>query len=131
MLKAGQSKSVDLFLNFPVMDMTRNAIWRDADKAPVAGIERMTKFWGDQSWKEAAYAESPQGGLFGRDKVKQSNEAIVAAFRRRLKEVAGFQFVPEPLPMRNSANAVVYYLFLASLKAVAQKIISDIFNKDR
>ena len=48
-----------------------------------------------------------------------------------MKKEAGFAFVPEPLPMRNSKNAVVYYLFLASPKAVAQKIITDIFNKYR
>jgi hypothetical protein len=63
--------------------------------------------------------------------VKQDNEKIVDAFRKRLRENAGFAFIPEPLPMRNRANAVVYYLFLASPKAVAEKIISDIFNKYR
>jgi hypothetical protein len=63
--------------------------------------------------------------------VKLPNDAIVAAFRRRLREVAGFGYVPAPLPMRNSRNAVVYYLFLASPKAVAEKIITDIFDKYR
>jgi hypothetical protein len=48
--------------------------------------------------------------------VKQDNEKIVDAFRKRLRENAGFAFIPEPLPMRNRANAVVYYLFLASPK---------------
>lgn len=33
--------------------------------------------------------------------------------------------------MRNSTNAVVYYLFFASQKPVAEKIISDIFRKYR
>ena len=33
--------------------------------------------------------------------------------------------------MRNSTKAVVYYLFLASQKPVAEKIISDIFRKYR
>jgi hypothetical protein len=61
--------------------------------------------------------------------LKQGNEQIVAAFRERLKKVAGFGFVPEPLPMRNSRNAIVYYLFFASPKAVAAKIITDIFGK--
>jgi three-Cys-motif partner protein len=131
MLQAGRSRAVDMFLNFPVMDMNRNAIWRNPGKVPIGGIERMTKFWGDASWKQAAYGESLQGSLFGRDIIKQSNEATVAAFRKRLKEVAGFTFVPEPLPMRNSINAVVYYLFLASPKAIAEKIISDIFDKYR
>jgi hypothetical protein len=69
--------------------------------------------------------------LFGREIVKQGNEEIVAAFRKRLKEAAGFPFVPAPLPMRNSTNAIIYYLFLASQKSVAEKIISDIFRKYR
>ena len=69
--------------------------------------------------------------LFGPEMVKQPNDAIVAAFRKRLQEVAGFNFVPNPLPMKNSTNAVVYYLFFASQKPVAEKIITDIFNKHR
>ncbi len=132
MLQAGQSRAVDMFLNFPVMDMNRNAIWRNPDQAPQEGIERMNRFWGDESWKQAAYAESPQHNLFSApDLVKQSNDSVVAAFRDRLKKVAGFKVVPEPLPMKNSNNAVVYYLFLASPKTVAQKIINDIFEKYR
>jgi three-Cys-motif partner protein len=126
--QAGQSRTVDLFLNFPVMDMNRNAIWRDPEKAPAGGIDRMNKFWGDDSWRAAAYAESRQRNFFGTDLEKQGNEQIVAAFQKRLKEVAGFGFVPKPLPMHNSKKAVVYYLFLASPKAVAAKIIADIFK---
>jgi len=131
MYQAGQSKAIDMFLNFPVMDMNRNAIWKNPEKVPPDGIERMTKFWGDESWKQAAYAESPQGNFFRPEMVKQGNDDIVAAFRQRLKKVAGFKFVPEPLPMRNSTNAVVYYLFFASQKPVAEKIISDVFHKYR
>jgi hypothetical protein len=55
----------------------------------------------------------------------------VEAFRDRLKKAAGFRFVPDPLPMRNSNNAVVYYLFFASQKPVAEKIIHEIFAKYR
>ena len=127
-LQAGQSGAVDMFLNFPVMDMNRNAIWRNPDKAPAGGVDRMNKFWGDHSWRNAAYAEARQGSFFGPELVKQGNEEIVAAFRQRLKNVAGFGFVPKPLPMRNSRKAVVYYLFFASPKAVAEKIITDIFR---
>jgi hypothetical protein len=46
-------------------------------------------------------------------------------------KLAGFSVVPEPLPMKNSNNAVVYYLFFASQKPVARKIIDDIFAKYR
>ena len=46
-----------------------------------------------------------------------------------LKKVAGFQHVPEPIPMRNTKGAIVYYLFFASPKPVAAKIVTDIFEK--
>lgn len=130
-LQAGQSDAVDMFLNFPVMDMNRNAIWKNPEKVPQSGVDRMTKFWGDESWRAAAHAESRQTSFFGPEMVKQGNEQIVAAFRDRLKKVAGCGFVPEPLPMRNSRKAIVYYLFFASPKGVAEKIITDIFGKYR
>jgi three-Cys-motif partner protein len=128
---AGQSRAVDMFLNFPVMDMNRNAIWRNPGAVPNDGIDRMNRFWGDDSWRSAAYLPHAQSDLFGTPLVKQSNDAIVSAFQKRLREVAGFSFVPEPLPMKNSVNAVVYYLFFASQKSVARKIVDDIFSKYR
>jgi len=128
----GRSQAIDLFLNFPVMDMNRNAIWRSPERATGEGVERMNRFWGDESWKQAAYAQGPQPDLFsGPEIVKQPNDSVVAAFRERLMKVAGFTFVPEPLPMRNSNNAVVYYLFFASAKPVADTIIQYIFHKYR
>lgn len=130
--KAGQSGAVDLFLNFPVMDMNRNAIWKMPDKTPQDGIERLTRFWGDQSWKQIAYADNPQGDLFAKPgTLKQGNEAIVRAFQQRVKNVAGFAYVADPLPMKNRNNAVVYYLCFASQKPVAQKIIEGIFAQYR
>jgi three-Cys-motif partner protein len=129
---AGQSRAIDMFLNFPVMDMNRNALWRNIVGVPQEGVERMTRFWGDASWKEVAYAPSPQFNMFGPpDSVKQSNQAIVSAFSERLKTVAGFEYVAEPLPMKNSQNSTVYYLFFASPKPIAKEIISDILRKYR
>lgn len=128
---AGKSRAIDMFLNFPVMDMNRNAIWRDPANVPRDGIERMTRFWGDDSWRRIAYAESAQGDLFKENIVKQSNDAIVRAFVERLKKVAGFGYVAEPLPMKNKTNAVVYYLFFASASSTADKIVAEIFGKYR
>jgi hypothetical protein len=71
------------------------------------------------------------GLFFEPDDEKQPNSAIVAAFRDCLNKVAGFEFVPEPMPMINSKNAVVYYLFFASPKPVAKTIITDIFERHR
>ncbi len=41
----------------------------------------------------------------------------------------GFERVPDPLPMRNSKGAIVYYLFFASQKDTAEHIVLDIFRK--
>ena len=129
---AGQSQTVDMFLNFPIMDMNRNAIWREPEKASAADIARMNRFWGDESWRNVAYAESRQGSLlFEPDIEKQSNDVIANAFRERLKKVAGFKYVPAPLPMKNRNNATLYYLFFGSAKPVAENIIKSIFTNTR
>ena len=39
--------------------------------------------------------------------------------------------VPEPLPMKNTQGAIVYYLFFASHKPAAAGIVKDIFAKYR
>lgn len=126
MLMAGQMKTFDIFLNFPVADMNRNVLWRNVDRVDPAQSERLNSFWGDESWKEVAYRT--EGNLFG-EPEKQTNETIAEAFRHRLKGVAGFARVPKPMPMRNSRGAVVYYLFFASQKDTAEHIVRDIFSK--
>jgi three-Cys-motif partner protein len=128
--QAGKLRTVDIFLNFPIMDMNRNALWRNPQAASPEGQARMTAFWGDESWRTAAYRKQPT--LFGtEDDVKLENRHIVEAFRDRLKSVAGFKYVPDPVPMRNSANADVYYLFFASQQPVAAQIVEGIAKKYR
>ena len=126
--RAGQLKTVDIFLNFPVMDINRNALWRNPDRVSTEQRSRLSAFWGDDSWRQVGYEKTQ--GLFGTMEEKVSNTEFAEAFRSRLMKVAGFRRVPEPLPMRNR-NAVVYYLFFASHVDVAEKIVIDIFNKYR
>jgi len=127
-MQAGQLKTVDIFLNFPVMDINRNALWRNPDRVTAEQRARLSSFWGDESWRQVGYEQTP--GLFGTIEEKVSNSEFAQAFRERLVKVAGFKRVPEPLPMRNR-NAIVYYLFFASQVDVAEKIVVDIFNKYR
>ena len=122
--RAGQMKSLDMFLNFPVMDINRNVLWRDPEAVGDLQKVRMTAFWGDNTWPKSAYGSD----LFG-NPDKQSNETIAEAFRVRLKQVAGFARVPKPIPMRNSRGAIVYYLFFASQYDAAEHIVRDIFKK--
>lgn len=124
--QAGQLGTIDMFLNFPVMGMNRSALWRHPEKVSADQARRMTRFWGDESWRQIAYSTS--GNLFG-EPEKEPNEIIAEAFRQRLMKTAGFKRVPSPLPMRNTVGATVYYLFFASQVGVAENIVTDIFAK--
>jgi three-Cys-motif partner protein len=130
--EAGRMRSLEIFLNFPVADINRNVLWRDRGGVSPDQMERMNAFWGDDSWKQIAYAPSRQAQLFGPPAdEKVSNEAVAEAFRKRLEDVARFSNVPEPIAMRNSQNAIVYYLYFASQKPVAAEIVRQIFDKYR
>lgn len=126
---AGQMKTIEVFLNFPVMDMNRNVLWRNPEKVDPRQVARMDAFGGDGSWRDAAYKKTET--LFGTSEEKGTNDDIVAAFRERLNKVAGFKHVPDPIPMRNTTGAVVYYLFFASPKPVADGIVRWLFDKYR
>uniref|UniRef100_A0A7C4AR01 Three-Cys-motif partner protein TcmP n=1 Tax=Desulfomonile tiedjei TaxID=2358 RepID=A0A7C4AR01_9BACT len=127
--KAGQMRSIELFINFPVADINRNVLWRNPEGVDEADLARMNAFWGDDSWRQVAYQSEP--GFFGDIVEKKDNEAVAEGFRQRLKDVAGFKHVPNPIPMRNSKGAIIYYLFFAAQKPVAAHIVRDIFNKYR
>lgn len=126
---AADTKTIEIFLNFPVMDMNMNVLLWHPERANSESVERMNKFWGDDSWRGAAYRM--QNTLFGLQEEKQPNEAIADAFRERLREVARFKYVPEPAPMRNSTGAVVYYLFFAAQERTADKILKQILDRYR
>jgi three-Cys-motif partner protein len=127
-LTAGQMRSLDVFLNFPVQDMNRNVFWHNPEGVAGAHVRRMNLFWGDESWRNVVY--DTKWNLFGVPE-KEPNKVIAEAFRLRLRDIGGFDFVPEPLAMKNSKGAVVYYLFFASQNRTAEKIAREIFGKYR
>jgi len=124
--EAGSMQSLDIFINFPIYDININVLHHDPERVLPQHITRMNAFWGDESWRDVAYEKSP--GLFGAMEQKVSNHRLAEAFRKRLKTVAGFKRVPEPLPMRNSKGSIVYYLFFASQKDTAEEIVTYIFD---
>jgi three-Cys-motif partner protein len=120
-------ESIEIFLNFPVMDMNMNVLRKNPEKVAKSQLARMNAFWGDDSWRNVAYTKTK--GLFDDIKEKTSIEPVVKAYQDRLKKVASFAYVPDPIPMRNSMGAIVYYLFFASPKKTGAKIVKDIFDK--
>lgn len=125
---AGKMKSIELFYNFMIMDANMNVLPRDPDKAHEGQKARMDSAWGDRSWREAAYEKTP---LFGYIEEKTTNERVARAFQSRLRNIAGFKYVPDPIPMKNSKGAVIYYLFFASQNKTGAGIVKEIFDKYR
>lgn len=126
---AGQMKSIEIFYNFMIVDANRNVLWHNPDQVRQSQRDKLTRAWGDESWRDAAYRT--ERGLFGDIEEKASNESVVSAFQERLRKIAGFSYVPDPLPMRNSTGATVYYLFFASPNKTGSKIVEYIFSKYR
>lgn len=132
---AAKPRTTEIFLNFPLMDMNRNVLHKDLVSADPGQIERMNEFCGSEEWQKILYKEDEQMDLFGdtyRIKVVSSNIKLGDWFRvERLRRAAGFQFVPEPVLMRNSKGGPLFFLFFASHNETGKKIVSDIFNKYR
>jgi three-Cys-motif partner protein len=127
-------RSIELFVNFMVMDMNMNVLLRDPSKADPGQVSRMDRFWGDGSWKDVTYEPSAQANLFGDAeivKVEDPNEKISEAYRKRLVDVAGFKYAPRPLRFVNSIGRTIYYLFFASQNDKGKKIVEFIFAKHR
>ena len=121
---AGISRAVEVFINFPVMQMNRNCKHENTSEVLPGELEAMDRFWGDRSWHAAMFRPSAQQNLFGEEELdKTENRDLVNAYCKRLNEVAGFGFVANPLAMRNSRNAIVYYLIFAGPNKIGWKIV--------
>lgn len=129
LLSAASAKSIEVFINFPMMDINMNVLWRkNPEGQDPLQIERMNLFWGDDSWRDVAY--DTESDLFGHpSKYYDSNRKIALAFKDRLKKIAGFKHVPDPIPMRNTSQAELYYLFFASHKKAGYDIARYLFEK--
>jgi three-Cys-motif partner protein len=129
---AGKMGTIEIFLNFMIMDINMNVLRHDPDSADESQVQRLNRFWGDNSWRQVAY--STTGNLFGYEE-KNPNEDLVQAYRERLKKVAGFKYVPDPLPMKTRTGSTIYYLYYAAPESkggeIGNRIVSHLFDKYR
>lgn len=115
---AGRTKSIDLILHFPIMAMNRGVL----HKAGVYSEDEatwITRFWGDESWREAAYHRD---GLFQDLAFKADDDAIVRAFCRRLSEAGGFLDTAPPVPMKFEGKTIYYLIFAGNHKTAIKKM---------
>jgi three-Cys-motif partner protein len=126
---AGHERSIELLMNFSIMDIHRTVGTRDPSRSTPQHRARMTAFWGDETWREVVH--SPEGVLFEEFPQKATGKQIVDAYCRRLKEVAGFRYVPAPLLFTDTANHPLYYIVFASNNATGHRIADSIFRRYR
>jgi three-Cys-motif partner protein len=127
---AAQMGTVDILINFSIVDLNMNCGLRDPDKVTPRQPDRLTRFWGDEGWRTIVHTTGVrQPNLFGTPE-KTPNEAIVNGFCDHLRDDAGFACVAPPLPMRDSGGAI-YYLVFASQQPLAKKIATEILAKYR
>lgn len=130
---AGRMGTIEIFLNFPVHDMQRNVFLPTPGQMRPEQACRMDRLWGDETWRETKYEPPRQLDLFGGPELQRipGSVALLDAFRDRLKRVASFKYVPEPLPMRYSGKGVLYYLFFAGNNRTGEKIARWLMDKYR
>jgi three-Cys-motif partner protein len=124
--KAAEMGTIELIINFSISAINRTVLRKDFNAIDPIASDRMTCFWGDNSWLNECYSLN----LFG-DPMKDRYDRIAQVFRRRLKDIAGFAHVPEPVPMRNSRRSIVYFLFLAAQYPESERIFESIFKRYR
>src|SRR5262249_29303134 len=117
-------KSVEIFFNFMLVGANRNVLW-NVDPQTLSATQKalMTRVWGHERWPDELYEK--QYDLLGERHVKVNNERVIKAYTKRL-HAAGFQYVPEPIAMRNRMNAPLYYLFFCSQNRTAAKIAAEV-----
>jgi len=131
-----KNKRVDLWILVP----TGVAINRLLDnKCKLRSSDKLEQFYGltEQNIKEILYENVPeQPNLFDdcdkNNSFKKKRDAVkncANLYTNQLKKI--FEFVEEPLELRNNNNNIIYHLIFASNNKTALKIANYIISKKR
>lgn len=128
-----KTKAVDLWILFPI-GMAVNRLLVRREPPPDAWAGALTRFFGQEDWRQRFYAKSIQPSLFGDEEheTKVANfDSIEEYFLERLSSV--FESVAKkPLLLCNSRGTPIYLLCFAVGNAkgasTAVKIAQEIIN---
>jgi three-Cys-motif partner protein len=120
---AGANEAIEAIVHFPTMDAHRTVLLANQGKIRPTMRAKMNAYWGDEGWMADAYSTEGMLPIPDLQPRKREPEAIIEAFRNRLFAGAGFPFVSQAFPMRNSKGNVVYHLLLASHNKKAQQVM--------
>ncbi len=131
-----ETEAVDVWLLVP-FGMAYTRMLPNSGEVPESWAERLTKSFGTEKWREAAYEEAPRTlDIFGGNEVevrRKKLEDIETWFVERLETI--FPRVSKPIYLANSNGTWLYSLYfaVASKKPQAQglafKVADFIINK--
>ncbi|MGK7958622.1 MAG: three-Cys-motif partner protein TcmP [Crocosphaera sp.] len=133
--KLANTRKCDIFVNFSVMGVTRT-LPKDREPDP-EDIKRLNKVMGNTDWIKNEVYKAPssvQLSLFPEQNKETSSlqrdtikaEWLADLYTKQLRNL--FQYVSQPVLMKNRKNSVLYALCLASHNQTAVKITNDIFK---
>ena len=121
---------IDMWVLVPT-GMGVNRLLKTNGQISDAWLERLELFLGLSRQEIEKYFYKRANTLFpeisGITKEYDAIEKSAKLYRNRLKEV--FAFVSKPYELKNTANSIMYHLFLTSNNEAAIKIGNDIVNK--
>jgi three-Cys-motif partner protein len=128
------TEAIDLWILFP-LGQAVNRLLTKREPPKEAWADRLTTFFGTETWEEAFYRPRKQYTLFGPQDMLEKDtdfESIGKFFVDRLKSVfAGV--ATNPLPLRNSKNVPIFLLCFAAANTkgapTAVKIAHNILGK--
>jgi three-Cys-motif partner protein len=120
------ARSFDIFMNLSTMGIVRLL---DANRLPSQQHQQtLADVIGDINWMGELY--SRQIDLFGDEHASRrqlDHESVAAIYLSRVKSL--FEYVSNPVVMKNTTGAPLYVLFLASHNRTAMRITNDIFKR--
>ncbi|MEA5512094.1 three-Cys-motif partner protein TcmP [Crocosphaera sp. UHCC 0190] len=133
--KLANTKKCDIFVNFSIMGVTR-ILPKDKKPNP-EHIELLNRIMGNTDWIEEVYKpqSSIQLNLFYDQNEETSSlkrgpinaEWLANLYTEQLRAI--FEYVSQPVLIKNSTNSVLYALCLASHNKTAVKITNQIFKR--
>jgi three-Cys-motif partner protein len=125
LLALGQSKAIEVFLNFPVGMAIQRLLLRSAEFTQKQRA-KLDAYFGSPEWYDVLYRVEPNFFVDGSVKVEESGRALVNWYRKRLQSVFGH--ASKAALIRNTKGGHLYYLLLATANPTGLRIANHILS---
>ncbi len=108
--KIASFEALDTWILFPTQALARMLpTSRTPDDINGEWVNRLTKVYGDESWREL-YSESSQGELFDDPGMERNPgvEGLISIYKKNLENLLGDRFLPKSRTLKNSKNSALF-----------------------